>query len=181
MGKEQDRSSTPPADGPPPLGRHDGVEPNIPWSTQATPTIAGTPSPSRRGADPGTAAHLVGAAGYPADPRPPSGSLLNAGAGEHRPAPWQRVHDLPRDSGRGQTRQRRVNLNQKCVWPVCPVPPHKLLLMPTTPPTAFPKEGVKKLLPVASYDVETIACQRSRQEGRSQYLHVPATQLWTQY
>lgn len=60
--------------------------------------------------------------------------------------------------GRGQTRQRRVNLNQKCVWPVCPVPPHKLLLMPTTPPTAFPKEGVKKLLPVASYDVETIAC-----------------------
>ena len=97
MGKQQDRSSTPPADGPPPLGRHDGVEPNIPWSTQATPTIAGTPSPSRRGADPGTAAHLVGAAGYPADPRPPSGSLLNGGAGEHRPAPWQRVHDLPRD------------------------------------------------------------------------------------
>ena len=98
MGKQQDRSSTPPADGPPPLGRHDGVEPNAPWSTQATPTIAGTPSPSRRGADPGTAAHLVGAAGYLADPRPPPGSLLNGGAGEHRPAPWQRVHDLPRDS-----------------------------------------------------------------------------------
>ena len=97
MGKHQDRSSTPPADGPPPLGRHNGVEPNAPWSTQATPTTAGMPSPSRRGADPGTAAHLVGAAGYPADPRPPSGSLLNGGAGEHRPAPWQRVHDLPRD------------------------------------------------------------------------------------
>ena len=42
-------------------------------------------------------AHLVGVAGYPADPRPPPGSLLNGGAGEHRPAPWQRVHDLPRD------------------------------------------------------------------------------------
>ena len=98
MGKQQDRSSTPPADGPPPLGRHNGVEPNAPWSTQATPTTAGMPSPSRRGADPGTAAHLVGAAGYPADPRPPSGSLLNGGAGEHRPAPWQRVHDLPRDT-----------------------------------------------------------------------------------
>jgi len=103
MGKQQDRSSTPPADGPPPLGRHNGVEPNAPWSTQATPTTAGMPSPSRRGADPGTAAHLVGAAGYLADPRPPSGSLLNGGAGEHRPAPWQRVHDLPRDTllGRG--------------------------------------------------------------------------------
>ena len=97
MGKQQDRSSTPPADGPPPLGRHNGVEPNAPWSTQATHTTAGMPSPSGRGADPGTAAHLVGVAGYPADPRPPSGSLLNGGAGEHRPAPWQRVHDLPRD------------------------------------------------------------------------------------
>ena len=98
MGKQQDRSSTPPADGPPPLGRHNGVEPNAPWSTQATHTTAGMPSPSGRGADPGTAAHLVGTAGYLADPRPPPGSLLNGGAGEHRPAPWQRVHDLPRDS-----------------------------------------------------------------------------------
>ena len=97
MGKQQDRSSTPPADGPPPLGRHNGVEPSAPWSTQATPTTAGMPSPSRRGADPGTATHLVGAAGYPADPRPPSGSLLNGGAGEHRPAPLQRANDLPRD------------------------------------------------------------------------------------
>ena len=97
MGKQQDRSSTPPADGPQPLGRHNGVEPNAPWSTQATHTTAGMPSPSRRGADPGTAAHLVGAAGYLADPRPPPGSLLNGGAGGHRPAPWQRVHDLPRD------------------------------------------------------------------------------------
>ena len=97
MGKHQDRSSTPPADGPPPLSGHNGVEPHAPWSTQATPTTAGMPSPSGRGADPGTAAHLVGAAGYLADPRPPPGSLLNGGAGEHRPAPWQRVHDLPRD------------------------------------------------------------------------------------
>ena len=85
MGKQQDRSSTPPADGPPPLGRHNGVEPSAPWSTQATPTTAGMPSPSRRGADPGTAAHLVGTAGYLADPRPPSGSLLNGGAGAHTP------------------------------------------------------------------------------------------------
>ena len=67
MGKQQDRSSIPPADGPPPLGGHSGVEPNAPWSTQATPTTAGMPSPSGRGADPGTAAHLVGAAGYLAD------------------------------------------------------------------------------------------------------------------
>ena len=74
MGKQQDRSSTPPADGPPPLGGHNGVEPNAPWSTQATHTTAGMPSPSGRGADPGTAAHLVGAAGYLADPRPPPGS-----------------------------------------------------------------------------------------------------------
>ena len=77
------------------------MEPNAPWSTQATPTTAGMQLPSGRGADPGTAAHLVGAhvgaAGYLANPRPPSGSLLNGGAGEHRPAPWQRVHDLPRD------------------------------------------------------------------------------------
>ena len=98
MGKQQDRSSTPPADGPPPLGGHNGVEPHAPWSTQATPTTAGMPSPSGRGADPGTAAHLVGAAGYLADPRPPPGSLLNGGAGEHRPAPWQRADELPRDT-----------------------------------------------------------------------------------
>ena len=98
MGKQQDRSSTPPADGPPPLGGHNGVEPNAPWSTQATHTTAGMPSPSGRGADPGTAAQLVGTAGYLADPRPPSGSLLNGGAGEHRPAPWQRANNVPRDT-----------------------------------------------------------------------------------
>ena len=103
MGKHQDRSSTPPADGPPPLSGHNGVEPHAPWSTQATPTTAGMPSPSGRGADPGTAAHLVGAAGYLADPRPPPGSLLNGGAGGHRPAPWQRADDLPRDTLLGRS------------------------------------------------------------------------------
>jgi len=45
------------------------------------------PAASGKGADPGTAAQLVGTAGYLADLRPPPGSLLNGGAGEHRPAP----------------------------------------------------------------------------------------------
>jgi len=107
MGKQQDRSSTPPADGPPPLGGHNGVEPHATWSTQATPTTAGMPSPctpsapcSGRGADPGTAAHLVGAAGYlwPTRAHPQAHCSTEAPANTARRPGRLRANDVPRDT-----------------------------------------------------------------------------------